>query len=400
MNAKRWILWFYLVLFDGSLSLLLFATTRSLGESDVPQSIMGAVGGMFALGIGLGSLAAGWTSDRWGRLRVMSVGTALVLLSFVGCAVIGELSLPYYLCYWLAATAAGAVYTPAYAMLSEGVHDSAGSKRVSTPVLFFCLAWNLGLMGGQSTGGLLYLLGPIWPVYAAICGIVLELPLLVQLLFTKPQQIGADEAPVATVKDEQMPRAAAFARIAWLSNLGSAFSMTMVLHLLPRLMAELDIAPDRHGLMMAVTRVLIITVYLVMFFSDHWKMRMRFALASQVIAILGLVMIGMATGPWSLLAGLFCVAQLTGHNYYASLYYSTRGSGDERRGIASGLHEMTLAVGFCMGAFIGGTVGQVISVQAPYFLAATVVFTMFWMQVAVYQSKVRTATFAVRTPAV
>ena len=80
--------------------------------------------------------------------------------------------------------------------------------------------------------------------------------------------------------------------------------------------------------------------------------------------------------------GLVSLAQLMGYNYFASLYYSTTGVTEERRGAASGMHEFTLSVGFAAGAAGGGMFGQFFGIRAPYQLAAAFIFALLILQLA------------------
>jgi hypothetical protein len=57
---------------------------------------------------------------------------------------------------------------------------------------------------------------------------------------------------------------------------------------------------------------------------------------------------------WRIGLGLAAINLLRGYNYVASLYYSTAGGGPKRQGLASGIHEATLALGFAMGSIAGG----------------------------------------------
>jgi len=59
---------------------------------------------------------------------------------------------------------------------------------------------------------------------------------------------------------------------------------------------------------------------------------------------------------------------------------STVGSSHERRVLAAGIHEATLAVGMAVGTIVGGVLGTMANRRIPYLLAAAVLLVMIVMQ--------------------
>jgi len=125
-------------------------------------------------------------------------------------------------------------------------------------------------------------------------------------------------------------------------------------------------------------------LYLIMYRSTFWHYRFSPSLASQVLAAAGLILVVWTSSVAVLAFGLALVGQLAGYNYFASLYYSTAGSSDERRGLAASLHEATLAIGMAAGTLGGGLVGAAASARAPYALAAATIVTLAIIQCAAY----------------
>lgn len=373
---------------DFALMLSIFTTGRYLAEREADQRLMGFVGGMFSLMLGLAGLLGGVASDRFGRRRVVTASAVLLVLCAVGsAATLGRFDALYYVCYWLGGAAAGGIYPPIYAWLSEDRGRRPGSG-IAGPIILFCLAWNLGMMSGQSVGGWLFALGARWPLYLA-SGLTMAVIALVQCVGPAGTNTPTPPATASVAADRAAghlrARAAAFARLAWLANLGSAFAMTMVIHLFPKLAVDaLHLPAERHGLFLAAMRVTIIAVYFLMAVTRFWHQRLGAALTCQAGAVAGLILIATTSSPALALLGLLCIAQLGGYNYFASLYYSTGGSADAQRGAASGLHEATLAAGFAGGAFVGGMVGERYGIRSPYLLAAAVIVLLALVQVALY----------------
>jgi hypothetical protein len=257
---------------------------------------------------------------------------------------------------------------------------------MSRVLIVFCLAWNLGMMAGQFFGGWLFDIDRLWPLRAAFC--LAALNLLAIAVMRRPDPTGSEHVSC----DHSLScdvQAGAFARLAWIANLGGAFSMSMVLHLFPKLAVLLNVPAEQHGEIMATMRFVVIGVYMLMHRIRFWRFRFTTALISQGIAAAGMVLLSLATSTAQLWLALAALAQLSGYNYFASLYYSTSGSADEQRGAASGIHEATLALGFAAGSAIGGAVGQWFGAQAPYGLAAVLIVVLACVQMGVYRQQVR-----------
>jgi predicted MFS family arabinose efflux permease len=79
---------------------------------------------------------------------------------------------------------------------------------------------------------------------------------------------------------------------------------------------------------------------------------------------------------------------LGGYNYFASLYYSTTGSKSHRKGLASGIHEATLSIGFAAGSMAGGVAGHLAGVRAPYVLGMAVIAFLVVIQIILYRKNV------------
>jgi MFS family permease len=167
------------------------------------------------------------------------------------------------------------------------------------------------------------------------------------------------------------------------------FGGAMVIHLLPDLAVTIGIAADDHGKLLASWRAVIIVTYLVMHRLAFWHYRLSTALASQVLAVVGLIVIAQAESAVTLLIGLTLLGQLVGYNYFSGLFYSTAGSSHERRALAAGIHEATLAVGMAIGTIAGGVLGSLVNLRVPYLLAAAVLLVMIIVQSVAWRSWVR-----------
>jgi predicted MFS family arabinose efflux permease len=189
-----------------------------------------------------------------------------------------------------------------------------------------------------------------------------------------------------------------FSRLAWTANLGGSFSMSMVFHLLPRLMVDLEISANDHGWLIMFCRVCVLSTYVLLYRLAFWHYRFYFPLVTQLLAVAGLVIVVLAQSIWQIGLGLAALGVLVGYNYFASLYYSTAGGGPERQGLVSGIHEASLGVGFAMGSIAGGLFARLAEAfdqvlppllvqRSPYVLAISVIAALLVLQGRMYRRR-------------
>ena len=372
--------WLYLITCSTHFTMMLvvFAVSRELAEEGRGLAFMGLTGAVIAASLAVSCLLGGRLSDRFGRRRLIIFGCVLMI---VVPPIAGARW--YLLAYLLAGIGGGAIFPALTAWLTSGTSPRSNWSRVSGRLVVFCVAWNLGILSAQITGGILYDIDRLAPFIAAM---LVGLVNLGAAIMASPIPLIHPDFDIDEHGDhfDHRARSATFARLAWIANLAGAFSMSMVLHLLPRLVVDIGIPPDAHGFMLATMRLLVMGVYLLMYGLNFWHHRFSTALVSQLIAVLGLTLIALAGNAPILWLGLAGLAQLMGYNYFASLYYTTSGSTEEQRGAATGIHEATIAAGFTLGSTIGGLVGQHTDLRAPYALSAAVILALALVQLTVY----------------
>lgn len=382
MRATRRLLYLITYLTDFTIGLLVFAVSRQLAEGGAGLAFMGVVGGVYSFFWAASSITCGRLSDRLGRRGLISGGILLFIASGLGCALLSSYMAAKLVFYFLSGIASGMVYPPLMAWLNQGQNGAAARRQVSRTVIRFCIAWNLGLICGQFSGGIFFTLDSRLPLLVAAA---LSFVNFLVIQRTDGGTVLPAEAEALEIEpDAHRELSGRFARISWLANLGGAFTTGMVLHLFPDLMVELGIPPENHGAMLAVMRAAVVATYFFMHHVAFWHHRFYATLAPQFIGLGGLLLLTTATTQSGLTIGLAGFGLLLGFNYFASLYYSTTGSHDRNKGLASGIHEATLGLGVAAGSLFGGLAGVTMGPRAPYRIGMLVLVVMLLIQTYVF----------------
>ncbi|MAE60381.1 MAG: hypothetical protein CMJ49_03390 [Planctomycetaceae bacterium] len=396
-TARTLFLITFLVEMPGGLAL--FAVSRDIAERDLggPGSgsvlELGWIGGVNALMLGAFSLISGRLSDRFGRARLMYCGQAALILGLIGCLVF-EYGDPLYLpAFWLLGASLGLLYAPLIAWLSQDPDANELRGGIHRSLILFCVSWNLGFFAASMSGGYLFLSGRRAPLALALALSLINVALLVFTVRRERTRSSSPQPQRSALSVQKQVLSGGFAILAWIANTSGTFAWSMVIYLLPALMVKLHYDPDEHGSMVAATRVVVIFVYCVMYFTRFWHHRFVTSAAMQLLAIAGLLTIATADTRPQLVTGMLIAAPLMGYNYFSSLYYSTS-SIDHTKGAASGIHEGTIALGFGAGSILGGFfgvrvgphldwLGDLAAQRAPYILGASVIAAALVLQ-AIY----------------
>lgn len=384
-ESLRGLLYCICALTDFAVFLVIFTASRTLADRGLQPWYLGVIGAGLSFTSGIGSLAGGWLASHWNGRAVFVCGGLGMIVSIILCMLIDPERPEFLLGYWLLGIAVGFIYPPLVGWLNQGEDAHANRAGVSRRLIFFCIAWNFGMMVGQLGGGEVYEWGPLWTLGAALWAAVINLAIVLAAVWMVTHLPPVDASATAAHQHAGVAMASVFKRISWIANLGGVFGGSIVIHLLPNVMATLHIAPDRHGRLLAGWRAVIIATYLLMHFASFWHYRLGVSLMSQLLGAAGLIVISQANSPEFLMAGLALLGQLVGFNYFSGLYYSTAGSSHETRALAAGIHEATLAAGMAIGTLGGGFLGTWIDPRLPYSFAAFVILGLIGVQLAAWQ---------------
>ena len=102
--------------------------------------------------------------------------------------------------------------------------------------------------------------------------------------------------------------------------------------------------------------------------------------AAQVVAVFGLLLLATGNTAALLTAGLMCAGVMTGYIYFTGVFYSTTSFHHERKGLASGIHEGTYALGFTGGALGGAYLVSVAGIRTPFEMSIAVLLSLMVVQ--------------------
>ena len=376
-------LYFVAWLTDFAALLFVFTGTRFLAEQGASAVTLGSVGGAFFLASAVSNALSGRMADVTGRGRVASCGALLFVASLGIVAIIAPNGWLFYTAYTGAGISLGMIYPAVMAWVGQGK----GAHATSRTYLIFCLAFNLGILSAQLSGGWLFEeIGSHAPLWVAI-GLAGLSYLCLCRYQAEDHDIEDSEIGLLGQRDTRIARA--FARLTWMANFGGMFSMSLVWFLFPKLVVGLNVGASVHGALLAGGRVVVMSTYCLMHCFPFWRYGFRFAAIAQLLGIVGLTLLGIATTPIALALGIGALSVLMGYNYFASLYYNAMGHTASRQGSAFGMNEAFLGFGAAGGSLIGGLIGTESGIRAPFQLAALLLATLLLAQGIVWLKLVR-----------
>lgn len=376
--------------------IVIFVVSRGLAEQQVELWYLGVVGAAFSFSAGMASLFSGWLSLRFDRRVVFLCGCIMVPLAVVACGFGDTATASFLPRYCLLGMGFGSIYPTLIGWLNQDEDAHVNRRGVSRTLILYCVSWNVGMMCGQLTAGSLFDWGPQW-LYGVAFGVAVVNAVLA-ILATRLVTRAYREAAFGSSVSENEPSAESilvtdaaaqetagrFKRLSWIANLGGTFGGSLIFHLLPDLAVTIGVPADNHGGLLAFSRCMVIATYLLMHFAGFWQYRFSTSVTSQMLGIIGLLMIAQADSAMALFVGLALHGQLVGYNYFSGLFYSTAGSSREQRTMAAGIHEATLAAGMATGTVAGGVLGSVIGQRTPYLLAAAVLTVLVAVQITAW----------------
>ena len=384
-SAEPDVLYFITWLTDFALILFVFAGTRQLAEQNASPMLLGMLGASFFLACAISNTCSGRVADRVGRRVVSLSGTGLLFGSLAAVASISAGSFWFHVAYMAVGISVGLIYPPIMAWLGHGKRG----REASRAYLWFCLAFNFGMLSAQLTGGWMFeQLGSRAPLLVAMGLTAVSFSCL--LFLTEPEVRRKGPEPEPTVDEtKDVCLARAFMRLNWIANFGGMFSMSILWFLFPILVVQLDVAPAAHGIMLAAGRLVVMSSFCAMYLLPFWQYRFRFAVIAQIVGCVGLIVISQAHSVQTLMFGVAALSAMMGHNYFASLFYAASGHAPQQKGHAFGLIEASLGLGAAGGSFFGGLASSDLGSRAPFLIGASLVAMLLFAQAVAYWKLIR-----------
>ena len=377
---------FYLItwLTDCSLFLFVFSGTRLLAETDATMTTQGIAGALFFLASGISNYCSGLLADSFGRRATALWGMGCFLVSLASVAVFQPVGTEYILAYIVVGLAVGQVYPPIMAWMWSDKSE----RAVDLSYVYFCTAFNCGILSGQLSGGWLFSeIGPRSPVLLANGLILIAWIILWSIRIAPKQTVSTmDSEDLEVSRDYLAPD---FTRLTWLANFAGMFSMGTLWFLLPELVVSLDIPSKTHGQVLAAGRSLVVATYVMMYVFPLWNYQYRYFVLTQAFGLAGLIGITRAQSPVALFLSIVGLSIMQGFNYYSSLYYSRKSASPESKATAYGLNEAFLALGAAAGSLFGGLSGTVWGSRTPFYIATATMLLVAVIQCVYFCIRIR-----------
>lgn len=345
----------------GAVFLAVPLLAHQLGATVVHLGYLGSLGGGF---YALTCLFGGRLSDRYGRKWVILSSVLLCSVVYSWMTQVQHL-VPMFVLVPLGWAGVALFWPAIQAWIAEGKDRRTLTRSIGG----FNIAWSLGLLIGPLVGGTLYAWNARFPFYFAVVGI-LGLGMVTLLCAPKdaaaalPRGLRPSDDPKEMHQEEHEGRR--FLYIAWIANFSTWFINGILRNIFPKLALHLHIPSTVLGVLLASVACFQIVGFLLIRRSDRWHYRMRPLLGYQALALLGCILVYVATSPYLFGVAFALFGLSMAMAYYASLFYSVYAQ--EKKGRKTGFHEGILGSGGVLGALFGGLVAGRFGLKAPYVL--------------------------------
>jgi len=269
--------------------------------------------------------------------------------------------------YWIASFAMS-LFWPS---LENWISLASAPERLKRNVGFFNLSWSPGQILAPFLAGVLFERGAFLPIWI---GASLTLPVAF-LLGRFPVRTVDGFAHTASVAKAPSDT---FLIVCWLANFSGWFAASIFRSLFPKYGLALGLSPTQIGAYLLFIGIGQVLFFFVLSRFEEWEKTPSFILWWEGIAILSVFCIAFTYQPILWIVSFFLFGCFAATAYSASLFMSLKERGFHGGGSSS--HETLIGLGICLGPVIGGGLGQLFGVRAPYLASAGALLIVLLVQ--------------------
>jgi MFS family permease len=322
---------------------LFFYLRRTFGFSAGENLLTAAIGGCVYI---FAAWQGGKLTDRYGGIRMLYIGTCVVILSLVLGAVLPTPTAQVSVyCLW---TAGICFIWPALEALISGRAGASLPKMIG----IYNVTWAAGsAIGYFTTGMLIEKLGMESLFWLPLGLTFIELALIPCAAIWLKKECAREYYETPLVLAEGRADTKLFQRMAWIANPFSYVAINTVIPLIPSIAEKLYLSTGMAGIVCSIWMFARLAAFAVFWQWTGWHYRFRWLAGSfifMIVCFFGILM--------SQSIGLLVIAQVgfglsIGLIYYSSLYYSMNVT--ENQGANAGIHEAMIGAGLFVGPAFG-----------------------------------------------
>jgi hypothetical protein len=353
-RRKRVMIYVASLLVDAfSLAYVLTISAYARGELEASPAQLGYLGGVVTGVYGIGCLASGGLSDRWGSrpLVVFSlcfgawgVLPATLLVTWLSP---GRLW-PLYLIGAGHGLALAFFWPPLMRQLSFLSPGALLWRSLGA----FNICWAAGMAAGSFGGPALYDAGGS-SLSLVVCMIAASAAVFFGWLRPTAAGVAGDSGPPL---EGDPARARVFLHLGWTANFCSAFAIGGINYVFVYVAERLGIGLTTVGAILLMKEIGRFVAFIALRAFPGWHYSMAWLGVLQALGGAALLVAGYLESLESFFAAFLIFGVFSGLGYYSSIYYGLNLRSAE--GKKSGIHEGILALGLCLGPLVCGQAGQ------------------------------------------
>lgn len=258
----------------------------------------------------------------------------------------------------------GIIISAFWPPLEAWIGEQDKSRTLLKKVRLFNLAWTVGSAIGYFTSGFiseLYISAPLY--FASAFGLLSAF--IVNFLPDKEIINSNGENP-----DHSYHEILRYLYLSWIANFTSGLTIGIVRFIFQKLIYQMGMPPRTFGLLTACQVGTQAITFFILGITEKWHYKFNFLLLSQIIAIMGFLLIWRTDLLLLWIFGLIMIGINVAVTYFSSIYYSLFGYKD--LGSKTGLHESIASSGSFLGPIIGGAIADYMGLKYPYIFCAIV----------------------------